>query len=55
MIEKNKETDQRFTRFPRQLLPQKLDDSLESIRGRDLVKVLLHDGRVPNSFETHDH
>ena len=55
MIEKNKETDQRFTRFPRQFLPQKLDDGLESIGGRDFIEVLLHDGRVPNGFETHYH
>ena len=45
---------QRVALLPSELLAEELDDGLEAVRGGDLVEVLLHDGRVPDSLEPHD-
>lgn len=45
---------ERITRFPAQLFPQEGGDGPELIAGRDLVKVLLHDGRIAGGFEPYD-
>lgn len=48
-------TNQRFALRPAQLLPQKLDNSLKSVRSNDLVYVLLHNWCISNTFKPHNH
>lgn len=47
-------THQWVSCLPTQFLSQKLDYSLKPVRRSDLVEVLLHDWRIPNSFEAYD-